>query len=295
MSSDRDVTRIVRSWLEEGATQLPDRVLDSVLDQVPATPQRRAWWPAQRFPLIRSNRLRFGIAVAAVIAAAVVGLRFLPPSNLGGPQRTATPSPTPAPSPTPVPLNGQLSLEAGVYEARVNGHPVMRITVAVPEGWEAFERWALSGPSGPEPPAGYGVGFWAVENLYADPLDLGRGFLDPAVGPTVNDLVDALVSHQGWTTTAPTDVTIDGYSGSYLELTVPADARFGGCESTNGFLLWTTPDGGWRCAQGPGQIHHIYVLDVEGERLVVAALSFPETPEEGVAALQAMVDSIQIQ
>ena len=48
MSTDRDVTRIVRSWLEDGATALPDRVLDTVLDQLPATPQRRAWWPARR-------------------------------------------------------------------------------------------------------------------------------------------------------------------------------------------------------------------------------------------------------
>lgn len=32
MSTDRDVTRIVRSWLEEGATALPDRVLDGVID-----------------------------------------------------------------------------------------------------------------------------------------------------------------------------------------------------------------------------------------------------------------------
>ena len=43
MSTDRDVTRIVRSWLDDGATRLPDRVLDQVLDALPATPQRRAW------------------------------------------------------------------------------------------------------------------------------------------------------------------------------------------------------------------------------------------------------------
>ena len=41
MSTDRETTRIVRSWLEEGATALPDRVLDAVLDQVPTTRQRR--------------------------------------------------------------------------------------------------------------------------------------------------------------------------------------------------------------------------------------------------------------
>ena len=53
MSTDRDVTRIVRSWLEVGVTALPDRVLDNVLDQLPATPQRRAPWPAWR--LTRMN------------------------------------------------------------------------------------------------------------------------------------------------------------------------------------------------------------------------------------------------
>ena len=48
MSTDRETTRVVRSWLDEGVTKLPDRVLDAVLDQVPATPQRRSGWSAWR-------------------------------------------------------------------------------------------------------------------------------------------------------------------------------------------------------------------------------------------------------
>jgi hypothetical protein len=43
MSSDREPTRIVQSWLEEGANVLPDRVLDDVLERIPVTPQRRPW------------------------------------------------------------------------------------------------------------------------------------------------------------------------------------------------------------------------------------------------------------
>ncbi len=38
MSTERDVYRIVTSWLEEGVTVLPDRVLDAVIDQLPSTP-----------------------------------------------------------------------------------------------------------------------------------------------------------------------------------------------------------------------------------------------------------------
>ena len=55
MSTDRETTRIVRSWLEEGATALPDRVLDAVLDQVPATRQRRARWPAWTFRVMTTD------------------------------------------------------------------------------------------------------------------------------------------------------------------------------------------------------------------------------------------------
>src|ERR671910_685423 len=53
---DRDqLERVVRSWLDEGVTQLPDRILDAVLDQVPATPQSRAiWWPVRRLAVMNS-------------------------------------------------------------------------------------------------------------------------------------------------------------------------------------------------------------------------------------------------
>ena len=89
MSTDRDVTRIVRSWLEEGATALPDRILDAVLDQAPRDPQRRAWWPARRFREM-NNYAKVAIAVAAVAVVAVVGINLLPRSaGVGGPGQTA--------------------------------------------------------------------------------------------------------------------------------------------------------------------------------------------------------------
>ncbi|HSL32962.1 MAG TPA: hypothetical protein VK871_04880, partial [Candidatus Limnocylindrales bacterium] len=62
MSTDRDVTRIVRSWLEEGVRALPDRVLDTVLEQLPATPQRRSRWPTRRFAV--NNYAKVAIAAA---------------------------------------------------------------------------------------------------------------------------------------------------------------------------------------------------------------------------------------
>ena len=102
MSSDRDTTRIVRSWLEEGATALPDRVLDAVLDQVPATSQRRPLWPARRFPEM-NNALKLVIAAAAVLVVVIVGISLLPRSGgVGGSGPGPTSNPTQTATPTPV-------------------------------------------------------------------------------------------------------------------------------------------------------------------------------------------------
>lgn len=89
--TERDVTRIVRSWLEEGVTSLPDRVLDTVLDQLPATIQRRAWWPARRFGAMNTAS-RFAAAMGAIAIVAVVALVAFP--RFGGPGQS-TPSSTP--------------------------------------------------------------------------------------------------------------------------------------------------------------------------------------------------------
>lgn len=95
MKTDPQLTRVVRSWLREDGHEDAERLLFTVLNQLDTTPQRRAGWLARRFPIMNSNRFRFGIAAAAVMAAAFLGLRFLP-SNVGGPGPIPTPTPTPA-------------------------------------------------------------------------------------------------------------------------------------------------------------------------------------------------------
>ena len=106
MSTDRDVDRIVRSWLEEGVTALPDRVLDNVLDRLPATHQRRSWWPARRLHEMNTP-LRIALAAAAVLVVALLGITLLP--RVGG---VAAPVATPTPTPAVLPTG---SLTAGTY------------------------------------------------------------------------------------------------------------------------------------------------------------------------------------
>ena len=104
MSTDRDVTRIVRSWMDEGVTQLPDRVLDLVLDQLPATPQRRASWLARRPTM--NNYARLGLVAAAVLAVVIVGIGLFGKSLDVGPTTSPTPSPSASPASASNPLVG---------------------------------------------------------------------------------------------------------------------------------------------------------------------------------------------
>ncbi|MFL5682583.1 MAG: hypothetical protein ACJ77O_05510, partial [Chloroflexota bacterium] len=90
MSSQPEVTRVVRSWLEQGVDRMPDRVLDAVLDLVPATPQRRSMRPVRRFQSM-PTLYRGAIAAAAVLMAVVAGINLLPRTGVGSPG--ASPSP----------------------------------------------------------------------------------------------------------------------------------------------------------------------------------------------------------
>ena len=117
MSTDRDVERIVRSWMDEGVTALPDRVLDLVLDQIPATPQRRSWWPSRRFPVM-TNVVRIAVAAVAVVAIAILGISLLPKSGVGGPSATATPLPAASPAPLAV---GRFSSHGGQVQLDATG------------------------------------------------------------------------------------------------------------------------------------------------------------------------------
>lgn len=313
MSTDRDVTRIVRSWLEEGVTALPDRILDAVLEQVPATPQRRAWWPAWRFGEMNSYA-KAAIAVAAVAVVAVVGINLLPRSGgVGGPGQTPSPSPTASPSPSPSPSPAGISdgpLAAGTYATQpFSGNADLcmgqagctesaaddsiRITLTVPDGWAGIGDTIWRAVEHNSPPGGAGLGFSRGSWLYSQPCGEQPG-PDIPTGTTVDDFVTALVEHPDLDVTTPVDVTLAGYSGKYLELQNPANI------ATNQYL----PGPGictyyfvWEpgiYAQGPNHLWHIWVLDVDGVRVVVRSDTYPGTTAEVKGQLTTIVNSIQI-
>jgi hypothetical protein len=137
METDRDTTRIVRSWLEEGRTTLPDRVLDAVLDRVPATPQRRPWWPVWRTPPMNTSA-KLAIGMAAVAVVAVVGIGVLSGRGAVGPGGTV-----PASSPLPkLGMPGHTASPAGMYGSQLDPGGRTRMHNVV-ETWTEIEFAAL--------------------------------------------------------------------------------------------------------------------------------------------------------
>lgn len=289
MSSDRDTTRIVRSWLEEGVTELPDRVLDSVLDRLPATNQRRStWWPARRIAQM-NTAAKFGLAAAVIVVAALLGLNYLIAPNIGGPRLgDQTPSPSPVPSAT-IQRLGSAPLDPGQVVATGFGDSgLVSFTFTVPDGWVGFSGVGLLPATGTEGPDGMGIGLGEVNaGLFSDPCLWVAGQEVP-VGPTVDDLANALAGQTAHEASTPVDVTLGGYAGKRVDLELPSDVA----SCNNGeFYPWV----GSIYAQGPDNHWDVWILDVEGDRIVVLATYFPGTSAGDRAEQQAIIDSIVIE
>ncbi len=211
--------------------------------------------------------------------------------NVGGPG-LGDHSPTPRPTPTPVAaLAGQEDIVAGRY--LIESGISTRVTAAVPNGWSAIDSWGVRGPLGNEAPDSSGIRFYTVGNLLNNPSSYVDGLQDPPVGPTVDDLIEAIVEQAEWTSSTPSDTTIGGYPAQHVQITIPDGAEF---DSRDGgaFYLFQDEGSGQIWGSEVGQMFDVYVVDVDGERLVLDAFHYPGTAETDLAALQAVVDSIEI-
>jgi predicted lipoprotein with Yx(FWY)xxD motif len=147
------------------------------------------------------------------------------------------------------------------------------------------------------------VQFASVSNIYSDGCRWPETLLDPPVGPTVDDLVTAWANIPQLAPTTAVDITVDGYTGKQIELTVPdydpvSDPASCGVWGPFGFGLWTYGDHGQplpsNAAATPHRHFQMLVLDVDGTRLLIAASTDPNTLPQDRAALEELLASIQI-
>lgn len=207
-TSDRNVDRVIRSWLQEDRHEDISRVAGAVLDLLDTTPQRRSpWWPARRIPFM-NKFVSLGLGAAAVVVALVVGAQVLGPPAPGGVGGvpSASPSPTPAPTattePSPSPMSAPLTQS---FTSTLHG-----LSVSYPEGWSAraaTEPWT-AGMSDPR---------WdsAFADILYDPVLTDHLFLAIASQPvgdsTPEDWAAERVASVGCTASEP--IAVDGATG----------------------------------------------------------------------------------
>jgi hypothetical protein len=302
MSTERDTARIVRSWLEEGRTTLPDWVRDDVLDRLPATPQRRSPWPARRFADM-NGYVKVLAALAAVVAISVVGYALLIPGGQTGPGAQPTPSPSPSvvtstASPQPVPPTTGL-MPAGTYRFGESQFTRVPFTFTVPDGWRRDDgNFFTSGPGSVGDDV-FGGGSdvsmapWIVSHVYTDSCQWS-GALTPVTSPA--DVVEALAAQTGHDTVAPAVTTLGGHPATRLELSVPAAFDVNACDSQ--FLrLW--PDAGPNEQYGlpiePGMTVTVYVVDLDGQAQLIAGIRTDRSSSADVSDLEQVIQSISFE
>jgi hypothetical protein len=314
MSNTHDPDRLIRAYLDEGVTELPDRVFDDVRAEIDRTRQRVAFGPWNGDNM--NSTARFALAAAAVVIVAVIGLRFLPGAGPGpGTSISPTAQPTPAATPTAVPTvaptvsasltaDPQGRLQPGTYLAHpfdtLLGMDARAFTFTTPSGnWEALgdsgHTSAVAWNTGSGDSGGVGVGFLKVHSLNGDACKWSGNDDDIAVGSTVDDLLEALA---GSTTVAGGDDAYDEHvanvDGQGLELTMPATLAQDdvGCDETD-YRIWNA-EGFDIYAQGPSNIWRLGIFNVGSERYVVMASYMPDTPDEVRDEIMAIFRSVVI-
>jgi hypothetical protein len=203
-----------------------------------------------------NGRARQGLAMAVVVAAVLLGLTVLRP-NVG-----TEPSPTPIASPRASPSAAQMVLpDVG---------PI-HIALSLPAGWQIG-----SAPGGvwvyfrhiliP-----YGIGFYVLDNLYADACNPALGWRSPPLGPTAEDLVTALTDLPTYAEVSVTISRVDGYPATHFEQVGDSPTLTPECVAG---LNQFTEQGSVAPDSVVGQLalaqyRDVWIVDADGQRLLI--------------------------
>ena len=195
-------------------------------------------------------------------------------------------------------------LDPGTYfiDPDLDPSTPLRVTYEVPsEGWAQWTGAVKWDDAAKRLDA---VAITTVTNLVRDGC-LDHSYAEPPVGPSVDNLASGLAGLAPFRVTSPPeDVTVDGYSGKHLELTVPdmpvGHGGFMGCIGGNlngwvGALDAANEDGeSFGGYTGPG-----YARSSGARRRRDPPShdggTVTGSPAKDLAELQAILDSIQIE
>jgi hypothetical protein len=206
-------------------------------------------------------------------------------------EKAPSPSATPQPSPSPTPADCE-NCRIGRQALTEEGVP-FSFRVPTTGGWERFSSISTDKSAGGpisinKSIVGQGaeaIIFWTSfpDGDYADPC---TRVLSPPVGSSATDLAAAVSTAPGTElVTGPSNVTVGRRAAKHVVLTVREKV---GCDP-GFFYTWRDVHGGalWP-RTGVGDTIRVWIVDVDGTRLFIAA----ETTEQADSALEREIQQI---
>jgi hypothetical protein len=181
------------------------------------------------------------------------------------------------------------ALAEGAYGLTANGVSNHVAVVRAPAGYQNLGGWTFV----TDQPF-HAMGFVTAIRVPRDPCGVkGQDKYDTAeiVGRSVKDLATALVAQKGAVTSRPVPVTIDGHRGLYLTYRVADSIDVTSC-AAHAFDIFSTGPGTW-WLEASRERAAIWILDVDGDRVVLAWVAVPGVPRAELREMTRMVRSAQ--
>lgn len=301
MTAHDDLDHQLNSFLREGPTELPYQSFDAVRDRTEQTRQRAFVGP-WRTPIM--NRfVTIGLGSAAMAAALVIGVQLLGPStNVGGPSSEPTPTHTQQPTGAESPSNdGSLPLGSHELFHAPAGRGLITVTIPAPGWYGQADSGHLIKRLNPNAPDGAVLYVYDRQDLlvgsgagdlyvYGDPCHWASTKPDAPV-TTVDEAVAALANQTSRDASAPESVYVDRHLATTITLHVPDDVVFSDCDNGDFRTLVEGQDNA-RTHQDPGQIDKLWILDVDGELVVIDIGYYAGTPQAVIDEMESMVSSM---
>jgi hypothetical protein len=177
------------------------------------------------------------------------------------------------------------NLAAGCWAIQARGLPASPLAeLDLPAGFTGNDAWVWANADKEDEWGA--ITLVSVGPVYPDPC--ARAGNPSKVGPSVEDFARALAAQKVVTTTTPIPVSLDGHEGVYLEVSVPAGFRLSSCPGEE-LILWEAGE------ESPGLdasfVSRYWVLDVDGQRVVLVVNTKPHATDATVARFTRIAES----
>jgi hypothetical protein len=157
--------------------------------------------------------------------------------------------------------------------------------VDVPDGYTSWYSF-IEADKPVEPGDPLMLGLWVFTGVYLNPCAESHQVSARSVRATA----DAFLQQRFTSKTRPREVDVAGHHGLYMEVTTPTDLDYAACDDAELNLWEARPDTSY-WTKLPGMVNRLWILDVEGQPMVIQMAVPPSAKGPQIHAMTRLVES----